>query len=62
MQANKLIRAVIDKPTEDLIKIRAVQADTTKARLTGYIIKDWLSKADQNTMDGVKDVLGKTAE
>lgn len=42
---SKTIRACINKPTEDMIKVRAVQMGVSKEHLVGYILKDWCSQA-----------------
>ena len=42
---SKTIRACINKPTEDMIKVRAVQMGVSKEHLVGYILKDWCAQA-----------------
>ena len=42
---SKTIRACINKPTEDNLKVRAIQMGISKEQLVGHILKDWCSKA-----------------
>lgn len=42
---SKTIRARINKPTEDMLKVRAVQMGVSKECLVGYILKYWLVNA-----------------
>ena len=44
-RVSKTIRACINKPTEDNLKVRAIQIGISKEQLVGYILKDWCSKA-----------------
>ena len=41
----KTIRAVVSKPLEDTLKIRATQMGTSKEKLIGHILQNWASKA-----------------
>ena len=42
---SKTIRASINKPTEDMLKVRAIQIGVSKEYLVGYILKDWCAQA-----------------
>lgn len=42
---SKTIRACVNKPTEDMIKVRAVQMGVSKEQLVGHILKDWCAQA-----------------
>jgi|TARA_R100001530_G_C4321425_1_gene155939 hypothetical protein len=42
----KTIRAVVTKPLEDMLKVRAVQMGTSKEKLIGHILKEWCSRAN----------------
>ena len=53
----KTIRAVVDKPTEDILLIRSIEIGSTKERLIGYILKDWVANATPKS-----DLLEKAKE
>jgi len=42
---SKTIRACINKPTEDNLKVRAIQMGTSKEQLVGHILKSWCANA-----------------
>ena len=46
---SKTIRAYINKPTEDMLKVRAVQMGVSKEQLVGFILKSWCSQAHTNS-------------
>lgn len=41
----KTIWANINKPTEDMLKVRAIQMGVSKEELIGFILTDWCKKA-----------------
>jgi len=56
---NKLVRAYISKGTEHVIKIRAVQLNTTNEKLIGHILKEWAGKStmeSQNYLTAQEDL------
>ena len=53
----KTIRAVVNKTTEDTLLIKSIQIGTTKERLIGYILKDWVANATPQS-----DLLEKAKE
>ncbi len=42
---SKTIRVCINKPTEDNLKVRAVQIGVPKEVLVGHILESWCAKA-----------------
>ncbi len=42
---SKVIRAYINKPVEDMLKVRAVQIGVSKEVLVGHILTEFCSKA-----------------
>jgi len=45
---SKLLRAYINRPTEHVLKIRAVQLGVSKEKLVGHILSEW---SKESTMD-----------
>ena len=45
----KTIRAVVTKPLEDTLKIRATQIGTSKEKLIGHILNEWCQNAQLNS-------------
>jgi hypothetical protein len=42
---SKTMRACINRPTEDVLKVRAMQMRVPKQELVGHILKHWCSHA-----------------